>query len=524
MKQTEKHIESKTEPASVARRPISPRTKKIIVVCVLIAVAVIAATVTAVVLILQDDRPGVQPGTPTGPNGVFYLAAPKGEDFVLPSDWVDPAFSSFRVEVSDPELVAVSDFTLKRLKDPESECEVTVRYLYGNKQVAVYVVRLLLGDAVKIASTADFTAIPAATTATYIQTADFALPSSYIPKKFGGRYYANGYRIDDLRPTAAGGLFASVENAVLDGIALHDVKASVAGVENAFGVLAATASNSDIVRCTVTGEISVSAETGVLYVGGLVGKATDKERRADEDPGVNVVKDCTVDLKLAVRAPAPLSAGGLIGYVTNVSVSGCSVKGTLTVDLLARNAPVTEFPTDSFEQEDARVLANIGGAVGAMNKYYRTASVQNIHFFDDGVNVTASNSVTVNAPDAGSAQTIVAGGIYGVLRNHNLNGCKFDGTLSVSAPDSVAVCGGTAGRVYNTMRAAGDLNLYLRNLIAAGTLQIAAANVIAGGIAGVAGEVPADHLIDNTASTTASIDAAQKIWSDTVGRYDSAAG
>ena len=133
---------------------------------------------------------------------------------------------------------------------------------------------------------------------------------------FTGSYDGNGYKISNATYNAGAsmfiGLFASVEDAVLENLGIFDC--SFSSSDKVIGSLAGRAIDSDISRIAVDGgSITTTTSSGYSYAGGLVGTITGS--------AVANVSDCYFRGTISTANASTQHASGLFLAISEADVS-----------------------------------------------------------------------------------------------------------------------------------------------------------------------------------------------------------
>ena len=215
--------------------------------------------------------------------------------------------------------------------------------------VMVAIVLLLLTSLCVVAETpvaikteSDLKAISAK--GNYYLANDITLSGEFSPlETFSGEFDGRGKKIINLTinvsattsETIYGGLFKKIDGGQVHDLTLEKAKITVSGGKNVYlGAVCGKVVSGKVSNCRVSGEISVSAESGTAYVGGIVGSNGAQ------------VQLCENLVNITVSAGHVL-VGGILGEQTRSDyiIEKCVNKGNVTV-------------TDKGD------LGNVGGIVG----------------------------------------------------------------------------------------------------------------------------------------------------------------
>ncbi len=171
---------------------------------------------------------------------------------------------------------------------------------------------------------------------------------------------------------------------------------------------------------TVEGEITVISS--VSRVGGIAGivngaEATEISVLTDSDDSETGIIDCTSNVTINVTGTAAddfdsVSAGGIAGYTTAATISGCKNTGA-----------VSATTADGYDPDII-----VGGIVG-----------------DSYFNTIISNCCNTGAVSVQDADYVYAGGIVGNSTHSTLSGCYNIGAVSVRNTEDAAL-GGVVGQ------------------------------------------------------------------------------
>ncbi|MDV0445471.1 hypothetical protein MmiAt1_10510 [Methanimicrococcus sp. At1] len=330
--------------------------------------------------------------------------------------------------------------------------------------------------------------------ANYVLVKDIEITENWTPlgkygNYFTGTFEGSGHTISDLTidlpDTSYIGLFGAADGASFSNISLVDV--NIAG-NKSVGSLVGNVWDSDFINCSVSGDVSVTAENDCA--GGLVGSAESYGTIAnitncsvsgivsviaENDAGGFVgsisgnisVTNCSVSGLL--NAEADSNIGGFAGSVYNAVFTNCSVSGPLFATAESDNAGGFAGYAEDADFADCSVLIYgfvtadgdcAGGLIGFVESDDTIVSI---------TNCSVSGAVSVTAEDS------FAGGLVGLVMLGTFDGCSVSGDISVTAAEMAA--GGLIGAVFLS-------SATVTNCFVSGDISVTAEGEFAGGLAG----------------------------------------
>lgn len=406
------------------------------------------------------------------------------EGIEIPTAWAQGLpLTDFRYDNDNSFDVAVAGGRLYAPESAQADAQTVITYRLDGVLACVIYAQTVSADGY-VSTSAELAALNGST-GTYIQSADILLEGPVSVADFRGKFYANHHVISGLDVGAnGGGLFKNTRSATLSGIALTNVTGEIdASAGGSFGALVNSASYTTIEYCSAEGGFTVKNAAGNCNVGGLAGYLLGSLRSVDEDPNVDTLDSCTVNLQLLISGGGNLCAGGIAGKSDNVSIANTAVRGKITLDI-----------PDAYAVQKVYV----GGMYGSMYKEYNR--VYQIHYLDFSHHLYMYADIVINLTGGGpSVNNIHAGGAFGSIVNQSLDTVKCTGSITINggAPDLIigGVCGIAENEMYETY-SAGSIEMILRAFEVTGAITVASVGrLYAGGLLGLAKKTAIEETV-----------------------------
>ncbi|MBQ7879111.1 MAG: hypothetical protein IJ317_00525 [Clostridia bacterium] len=266
-------------------------------------------------------------------------------------------------------------------------------------------------------------------------------------EKFKGSFDGNGFKITGLTNS----LFGALDGAKVKRLTLENSLISRTLTEHgeSVGALAATVTDSELIDCKVSANVTVDSQNGVGYVGGIVGvsQGTDMSNvtfegsitssycvtggligKAYEPNTQSEITRCGVSAKIALTGGERTYCGGFIGLFTDNTLTVSECKAAVEIETnaaysggfigyMGTGKTVDCYVTGSIENTNTQ-LAHVGGFIGRM----------------EGYNVEVTRCISMATVQAGEGAQIKVGGFVGVTvggsyANVYAN-CYYDNTLA----------------------------------------------------------------------------------------------
>ena len=306
---------------------------------------------------------------------------------------------------------------------------------------------------------------------------------SWVPiETFSGTFDGNGKTISGLSVTKSvtsyAGLFSysngslTVENVTLKDVYIVSEKSS------AGGIIGNARSGANIENCKVSGTILYKGESSAQYsVGGIAGEIGSKvsvsdctfsgtvysEKNLNQNNGVggivgstsassSTIKDCmTYEDAIVCTGATNINAGGIVGYVTNGSVTDCTNHGTINTksesDMHGVGGIVGQMYLKKASNDygiqsctNTGEITAAGGATGG-----NIGGILGLQYSGQGFSITnCHNSGAISL--SGSTQCQVGGIAGGGINGTTIEQCSNTGAITVTASGKNGSAGGIAGK------------------------------------------------------------------------------
>lgn len=428
-------------------KKVARLSKKNKTILLSVSVSIIFLLVLATVLIIVFAFPSVNLGDPSENTKPFRcefsyaIDVSDQQGFLIDASWLGTLdYSQITVNAEGAEGAVIdSELKLKLLNEDYARIPGRVRtfqYSYQNKIIAKVIVTTV-ESALYVASKEDLIAIPENDIHTYIQVSDIDLQGESLQiNSFKGKYYANHKKIQNLNVSTTGGLFNSPSGAVIMSLVLENVQAEINYSSDVFycGTLANKSIDTEVMYCIATGNINLIAEhlEGLVVVGGLVGSAECESRKRNSDI-VNEIFGSQTDVKINISGVGNIFVGGVVGVAENVTVKETYSIGAIEVDI--------------FEGASL-ICLTVGGIAGKLEKVYGPA--QNVDALDEANHLYCYSNIKIDVRGGGDGIKIVAGGVYGSIKNHSIKNSSYSAKMYVKSGSCNLRAGGFAGEAQNT--------------------------------------------------------------------------